>query len=423
MRTVVIALGSAGDVHPLLGIGLALQKRGHHVAFLTNSYFESIVRRAGLDFYPIGSATDYERATQDPNLWDPHRGLEVVWRNVFGPAMRPTYDLIKKTAAFEKCIVVAPPLAFGARLAQEAMGVPLVTVHLQPFSLRTCHGGLEAGGGINIPAWLPMRCQSWLWKAIDWLFLDPLLRPELNGLREELGLKPVRNILGCWVHSPDRCIALFPDWFAPAQPDWPPQLAITGFPLFDEAPIREQSPELEKFLAEGERPIVFTPGSAMRHAKRFFQVSLEACRILNRRAIFLTPNADQIPADLPPTVRYFDYIPFSLLLDHAEVLVHHGGIGTCAQAMKAGIPQLVMPMAHDQFDNASRVEMLGLGYSLRRARYMKSVVAEKLAQLIKTKSVKARCREVVGKFRAEHPLFDICALVEDSAYSLARRTI
>jgi len=82
-----------------------------------------------------------------------------------------------------------------------------------------------------------------------------------------------------------------------------------------------------------------------------------------------------------------------------------------------------MPMAHDQFDNASRVEMLGLGYSLRRARYMKSVVAEKLAQLIKTKSVKARCREVVGKFRAEHPLFDICALVEDSAYSLARRTI
>jgi rhamnosyltransferase subunit B len=75
MRTVVIALGSAGDVHPFLAIGLALQKRGHHVAFLTNSYFESIVRRAGLDFYSVGSVTDYERATQDPNLWDPRRGL------------------------------------------------------------------------------------------------------------------------------------------------------------------------------------------------------------------------------------------------------------------------------------------------------------------------------------------------------------
>lgn len=422
MRTVVIALGSAGDVHPFLGIGLALQKRGHHVAFLTNSYFESIVRRAGLDFYPIGTAADYERATQDPNLWDPHRGLAVCWRNVFQPAMRPAYDLIKETAAFEKCIVVAPPFAFGARLAQEAMGVPLITIHLQPAMLRTCHGALEVGG-INIPTWLPVRCRGWLWKAIDRLFLDPLFCPELNALRAELGLKPVRNVLGRWIHSPDRCIALFPDWFAPAQSDWPPNLAITGFPLFDEASIRERSPKLETFLAEGERPIVFTPGSAMRHAKRFFHVSLQACRILNRRAIFLTPYADQIPSDLPPTVRYFDYIPFSLLLDRAEVLVHHGGIGTCAQAMNAGVPQLVVPMAHDQFDNASRVEALGLGYCLRRTRYVKSVVAEKLAQLTKTKSVKARCRELIGKFSAVHPLSDICALVEDTAYSLGRSTI
>jgi UDP:flavonoid glycosyltransferase YjiC (YdhE family) len=422
MRTVVIALGSAGDVHPFLAIGLALQKRGHHVAFLTNSYFESIVRRAGLDFYSVGSVTDYERATQDPNLWDPRRGLEVCWRHVFGPAMRPTYDLIKTTHAFEKCIVVAPPFAFGARLAQEAIGVPLVTVHLQPAILRTCHGGLEAGG-IRIPAWLPMRCKAWLWKTIDWLFLDPLFCPELNALRGELGLKPVKNILGRWVHSPDRCIALFPDWFAPAQPDWPPRLAITGFPLFDEASIREPSLEVETFLAQGERPIVFTPGSAMRHAKRFFQVSLEACRILNRRAIFLSQHADQIPSDLPPTVRHFGYIPFSRLLNRVEALVHHGGIGTCAQAMKAGVPQLVVPMAHDQFDNASRMEMLGLGYCLRRTRYVKSVVAEKLAQLIKTNRVKARCRELAGRFPAQHALSDICALIEDAAYSFARFTI
>jgi UDP:flavonoid glycosyltransferase YjiC (YdhE family) len=406
----------------LLGIGLALQKRGHHVAFLTNSYFEQTVRRIGLEFHPIGSVADYERVTQDPNFWHPDKGMEIGWRYFFEPAIRPTYDSIKKLAASGKCIVAAPPLAFGARIAQEAMAIPLVTVHLQPAMLRTCHGGLEVGG-TNIPAWLPARCQSWLWKAIDWLFLDRVLCPQLNALRSELGLKPVRNILGRWIHSPDRCIALFPDWFAPAQPDWPRQLAITGFPLFDEAPIREQPRDLEQFLGEGERPIVFTPGSAMRHARRFFQVSAEACGILNRRAIFLTPYADQIPSGLPRTVRHFDYIPFSLLLGRAEALVHHGGIGTCAQAMKAGIPQLVVPMAYDQFDNASRVERLGLGYRLRRARYKAAVVAERLVQLSRAKSVRARCREVASRLHAEHPLSSICALIEGCAYSLVDRTI
>ncbi len=420
MRLLVVALGSSGDVHPFVGIGLALQKRGHHVTILTNGYFESLVRRAALDFYPIGRAEDYERATRDPDLWDPLRGLRVTWRNVFEPAMRPTYESIRKTIASEKCIVVASSLAFGARLAQETMGVPLVSVYLQPAMLRTCHGGLEIAG-VNIPAWVPVSCRSLLWKTVDWLVLDRQFCPELNTFRGELGLKPVKNILGRWIHSPDRCIALFPDWFAPAQPDWPGQLVIAGFPLFDEASIRAKPPELEKFMAEGERPIVFTPGSAMRHATRFFQVSLEACRILNRRAIFLTPYADQIPADLPPTVRHFDYIPFSILLDRAAALVHHGGIGTCAQAMKAGIPQLVMPMAHDQFDNARRIEMLGLGYSMRQARYLKSAVAEKLRRLVNAESVRARCREVAAKLRAANPLSDICDLIEASARSSALR--
>jgi len=348
MRLLLVALGSSGDVHPFIGVGLALKRRGHDVTILTNGYFESLVRRAGLDFHAVGLAEDYERATRDPDLWDAVEGLRVVWRSVCAPAMRPTYDFIEKAVTAERCIVVGHPWAFGARLAQETMGVPLVTAYLQPAMLRTCHGELEIAG-VKIPGWLPVSFRGLLWKAIDWLVADRLFCPELNRVRRELGLKPVRNILGEWIHSPRRGVALFPDWFAPAQPDWPRQLAMTGFPLFDEAPFRGRSADLEKFLAEGDRPIVFTPGSAMRHARGFFQVSLEACRALHRRAIFLTPYTEQVPRDLPPTIRDFAYVPFSLLLDRAAALVHHGGIGTCAQAMKAGVPQIIVPMAHDQF--------------------------------------------------------------------------
>ena len=420
MRTVVIALGSAGDVHPLLGIAVTLRRRGHLVTFLTNPHFESLVRRTGLDFHPIGSEADYELATLDPNLWDPYKGLEVSWRNVFEPAMRPTYESIERIAALEECIVVAPPFAFGARLAQEALGVALITVHLQPAMLRTCYHGIQAGG-VTIPDWLPMRGRSWLWRLVDQFFADPLFCPQLNGFRRAIGLKPVKNVLGHWIHSPDRCIALFPDWFARAQPDWPPQLVLTDFPLFDEATIRESPPQLDEFLAEGGRPIVFTPGSSMRHARRFFQESIEACRMLNQRGIFLTPYADQVPSELPSTVRHFDYVPFSLLLRNAAALVHHGGIGTCAQAMKAGVPQLVVPMAHDQFDNASRMGMLGLGCSLRQAQYKKPVVAQRLERLMKDESVKAQCRSVSQNFRAKQPLSDICSVVDSDLLACASR--
>src|SRR6267142_6165982 len=107
MRLLVVTLGSSGDVHPFVGVGLALKQRGHDVTILTNGYFEPLVRRAGLDFHPIGRAEDYERATCDPDLWHAMKGLRVVWRNVFEPAMRPTYDFIGKAVASERCLVVA----------------------------------------------------------------------------------------------------------------------------------------------------------------------------------------------------------------------------------------------------------------------------------------------------------------------------
>ena len=113
--------------------------------------------------------------------------------------------------------------------------------------------------------------------------------------------------------------------------------------------------------AAGEPPIVFTPGSAMYHGQDFFRASVEACKQLNRRGILLTRHAEQIPADLPATIRHFSYAPFSLLLPRAAALVHHGGIGTSAQAMAAGCRQLITPFAHDQFDNADRLRRLGEG--------------------------------------------------------------
>ena len=101
----------------------------------------------------------------------------------------------------------------------------------------------------------------------------------------------VRSVGAKGRHSPQRVLGLFPDWYAPPQPDWPTQVRLTGFPLYDDRRDQELPKAAEDFLAGGDAPVVFTPGSAMRHGREFFAESAAACRLLGRRGLFVEPYA------------------------------------------------------------------------------------------------------------------------------------
>jgi UDP:flavonoid glycosyltransferase YjiC (YdhE family) len=178
---------------------------------------------------------------------------------------------------------------------------------------------------------------------------------------------------------------------------------LTRFPLYDEDAVRPPDPALERFLAAGEAPILFTPGSANMWAREFFAAALDACRRLGRRAVFATHFPEQLPADLPDSVACFDYIPFSRLFPRCAAVVHHGGIGTTSQALAAGVPQLVMPMAHDQPDQAQRLAAFGVGDSLPPARFRGPAVAEKLGALLASPAVASACAELRRKMEQQMP--------------------
>ena len=205
---------------------------------------------------------------------------------------------------------------------------------------------------------------------------------------------------------------MYPSWFSPPQPDWPPNSYNTGFPLFDEGDEDELTDEVRNFLGEGPPPVVFMPGSLMQKAESFFEESRKACEVLGYRAIFLTRYADQIPEKLPPSIKHFAYVPFSRLLPHSALLVHHGGIGTTAQTLRAGIPQLIHPLAYDQFDNAARIEGLGVGTSIKPENYISSVLIKSLKFLTTSLKIKQRCQEVASLFVNVHPLEHTCDIIE-----------
>jgi UDP:flavonoid glycosyltransferase YjiC (YdhE family) len=242
---------------------------------------------------------------------------------------------------------------------------------------------------------------------------DRIMAPPVNELRRQLGLAPIRHITSRWWHARDRVIGLFPSWFASPQSDWPSQAVVTGFPLYDERGVTATPVEVERFLLAGSPPIVFLAGSANRQGHAFFEAAVRACRRLKRRGVLLSRFPEQLPSTMDHDVQHFDYVPLSELLPRAAALVHHGGIGTMAQGLAAGVPQLVMPMTFDQPDNAIRLTRLGAGRWLTPRAFTETAVARELALLIGSREVAARCHDLARRLQGQDAVGQTCDLIEE----------
>jgi rhamnosyltransferase subunit B len=416
MKVLVIPVGSSGDVHPLLGLALKLRERGHDIVFITNGHFEPLVRQAGLAFEPLGSAEEYQRAINDPDIWHPTRGTKKVLEWSMVGLMRPSYELIKKHNQPGETLILSAAICLGARVAHDKLKIPLVTTQLQPMAIISSEKPPQLP---VVPPWAPKWMRRFMFWVGDHAVINPIILPPLNQFLRELGLAPVKgHIFSEYINSPQLVLGLFPDWFGDPASDWPKQLRMPGFPLYDEKGFTKTSAELEAFLFAGEPPIVFTPGSAMRQGLPFFSAAAEACKRICRRGLLLSRYPENIPANLPQGVRHFSYAPFSEVLPRCAALVHHGGIGSMAQGFAAGIPQLIMPMAHDQPDNAARIRRLGAGLSIERKHFTAPKVAELLKQLLEVPAFAQRAKALAKKFEGAQPIEKACDHIEE----LARKT-
>lgn len=386
MHVIVIAVGSSGDVHPLLGLGRAFAKQGHRVSFCTSPAFVDVVERCGFRFLPFGTKEEYYAAIHNPALWNPRTSLKMLWKAV-SVRIRPLYDLLYAEVDNDT-VMVAHPWAFGARLLHEKHGLPLVSVQISPSTFLSAKRP-PIHKQFTIPMSLPYPVRAGLVWAFDRGVLDRICAPDINRLRAELGMPPVARIMGRWMHSPQGVLGLFPDWFAPPQTDWPSKVTLTGFPLFDEAEFRSVDSELEDFLAAGPPPVVFTPGSTLVDGLSYYTAAAHALNVLGCRGIFLASQDTKVPP-LASNILSRTYVPLSKLLPRARALVHHGGIGTASQAFAAGIPQLITPFAHDQFDNAARVSRLGCGLQMESDVRGSSMLAP-LKQLLEDERIQSNC--------------------------------
>ncbi len=409
MDILLVPIGSAGDAYPFIGVARELKARGHRVTLFASDHFREIIESLNLEFASLSRVEDYQSMLDDPRLWHPTRAFKFVARRAFLPLTPTVYRFIMDRYVPGQTLVVASSLAFGARIAQEKAGVPVVTLHLQPSILQSLYE-TPSYGGFDWMTRLPRPFKKGFFYLVE-KWTDHILAPELNHFRASLNLGPVRGVLRQWIHSPLLTIGLFPDWFAAPQPDWPPQVRLTGFPLYDGTGVQAVPPEVERFLAAGPAPVIFTLGSAMRRARKLFEISVEACRRLGCRGLLMNQFPDQIPENLPETVLAIRYAPFSRIFPRAAVVLHHGGIGTTSQSLAAAVPQLVTPFAHDQFDNAARVVRLGVGEELYAQRYTLPRLVGKLERLLKDRSYKERAQAVQGRLNGQQAIRQTCDLI------------
>jgi UDP:flavonoid glycosyltransferase YjiC (YdhE family) len=387
------------------------------VTLVAPDVFAGPAAATGLEFASSGTVEEYEELTKNRDLWDPRRGFTVVLR-VIVQYLRRAYAILERLHEPEQTMLVGHSLSFFTRVFEESHRVPAATVHLAPSIFRSEFKMPTLPSGQDV-SWWPRWAKRTLLRAVDRFVIDPQIAPGLNAFRAELGLPPITRVFDVWMHSPQRVVGLFPDWFSQPQPDWPSALRLAGFVLSDDScspnPRKDDVAAragLDRFLAAGEPPIVFTPGSANRHAAEFFRAAIDASARLHRRALLVTGYREHLPASLPAHARHVSYASFATLFPRSAAVVHHGGIGTCAQGLAAGVPQLVMPMGFDQPDNALRLTSLGVGEAIRPAQFTGERVAEALTRLFSSEAVAQACRECRDRIDSAAAVGRACDVIE-----------
>jgi UDP:flavonoid glycosyltransferase YjiC (YdhE family) len=387
---VLSTFGSFGDVHPYIAIALELKARGHSPVIATSEVYREKMDALGLELHRVRpDLPSYDEPEElsrlAAELMEPMGGTEKVIE-LLTPNLREVYEDLDAVVANADLLLTHPLPLVGPIVAQKR-GLPWVSSVLAPISFFSAYDPPVLA---QMPALYHLQRRSVALSRLLYRIashkLERLMEP-VYRLRAMLGLPRGAQPLLAGQHSPTLVLALFSSVLAKPQPDWPPNTRVTGFAFYDRRDFfgeTEMQHELRKFLDDGPPPIVFTLGSsAFWVAKDFYRDSIKAAQSLGQRALLLIGHERNLPDEqLPKGVAAFEYAPYSQVLPRARAIVHQGGVGTTGQGLRSGRPVLIVPHAHDQFDNAARVVRLGCGRLIPRPRYNARNATKELESLL-----------------------------------------
>jgi rhamnosyltransferase subunit B len=418
VRIVLSNIGTFGDINPLIAIALELKRRGHVPVMAVPAVYEAKIRPLGVEFHGIRPDIDPKNSILVEMVYDVKKGTERGLRDFLFPSLRQTYeDLLDAATQPERAdMLLLGELNYAGPLVAETTGIPWASYVLAPLSFFSA---------FDPPVLPPYPRLARADKAVPGMgrAIKRLARfasrkwPEpIYELRQELGLPRGENPLFDAKHSPNLVLALFSRVMGVEQKDWPQNALITGFCFYDADGGNAELPvSLEKFLATGAPPVVFTLGSAaVLAAGKFYEYSARAAIKADVRAVLLigTDPRNRPPQSLPDSICVAEYAPYSALFKRASMVVHQGGVGTTAQCLAAGKPMLIMPYSHDQPDNARRMRRLKVARVIQRDNYTPLRVAKRLQAMLGEPLFAERAQAVAKRLANEDGVRTACDALE-----------
>ena len=416
MRIAIIAMGSRGDVQPYIALGKGLKAAGHFVRLITHENFEGLVSSYGLEFFAVkGNVQEFMESPENRKLLESENFLAIN-AHVAKATQRAAIDWAEGGLAacqdVDLLVAGVGGLFLSFALA-EKLKLPLLQSYIFPFTPTQAFPAIlfpqsisKLGGYVN-------HLSHQLFRQIMWQgsrTADGLARQQVLGL-------PKAPFFGSYnsVNS-YRYPILY--GFSPAiihQPlDWH-NTHITGYWFLDEAPGWAPPAALLNFLQSGSPPVFIGFGSMVsQNPEETANLVLQAISLTGQRAVLQSGWKGLSKSDLPETVFMVDSIPHSWLFQRVAAVVHHGGAGTTAAGLRAGVPSIVIPFFGDQPFWGQRIAELGVGPDpIPRQQLTAERLAEAIHKAVTDQSMRRRAADLGAKIRAEDGIASAVAIVQE----------
>ena len=385
MKITIFAAGSRGDIQPCVVLGKGLQQAGYRVRLAAPENFASFIQEHGVDFYPLRGdvqqimASDTGRKFMENGGLNPIKSIRAI-RTMIGPVvMDMAEDAYTACQDADAIICLGVFSAFGQAIA-EALNIPIINVEPTPLLWTRA---------FPAPSW-PIQRDLGGWHnyvvrhghAPGDLAVVPAFHPCVSGSAWGCQHIPPPSFYRTLRSTP--MLSAYSPSIIPHPADWPESVHITGYFFPDTPSDWQPSPELEAFLEAGDPPVYIGFGSmAGRNPEKFANLILEALAKSGQRGLLLTGWGGLRPELVPDNVFVVDSAPHSWLFPRMAAVVHHGGAGTTAEGLRAGVPSVIVPFILDQPFWGARIKALGLGPDPIP---QKKLTADRLANAIKAGS-------------------------------------
>lgn len=408
MNVLILTLGSRGDVQPYVALGCGLQKAGHTVKLATAEQFGSFVQEHNLEFAPLNGELLKLIDTKEGKAAVAGKGNALKLMQMVKPMMRQMMDDAWRAAAGSDVVLYHPKTMGGYSIA-EKLGVPPILA--LPTPLYSPTGAFPSpllpfntlGGKLNR---VSHRITIWLASVST--------RGTVNHWRKEtLGLPALKDELA-WRGRPVLRLYPYSPAVLPTPPDWDERSVATGYWFLNHPDDWLPPYDLVTFLEHGAPPVYIGFGSMpSEDAAAKTKLILQALRFSGRRGVVATGWGGLAAHDLPEHVYALEAAPHDWLFPHMAVVVHHGGAGTTAAGLRAGIPTVICPFFGDQPFWGRRVASLGVG---PQPLAQKTLSAEKLADTLMAvaddKAMQGRTSTLGALIRSEDGIGRAVALIE-----------